>query len=136
MIPTFPTAVDRGNLTCIATAAYGNGESFSSGRCWPSDTGVPSWECQADCSLIYGPTGYCHHGALPWEGAGTPICANSTCDVGGIDCAEQGLACNVDTNECEPECASSADCTARGYPDNFQCDVDSQRCFIAGVPHP
>ncbi len=125
-----------GDLTCVPTTGYGNNQSFSSGRCWPAAEGVPSWECQADCSVIYGQTGYCHRGAQPWEGAGTPICANAQCSLGGVDCAQQGLACNVDTNQCEPECASSADCQARGYPDTYQCHTDSQRCFIAGVPHP
>lgn len=134
--PDVPDSCGGGDLACVATAGYGNDQSFSSGRCWPAATGVPSWECQADCSLPYGQNGYCHHGALSWEGAGTPICANALCNVGGVDCAEQGLACNVDSGECEPECTSSEQCTERGYPDTFQCDTDTQRCFVAGVPHP
>lgn len=134
--PDVPDSCGPGPLDCVPTAGYGADEAFSSGRCWPAAEGVPSWECQADCSMIYGQVGYCHHGALPWESAGTPICADSSCNAGGVECAEQGLACNVDTGMCEPECFTSQDCQDRGYPDNFACDVDSERCFIAGVPHP
>lgn len=131
-------------LTCYPSTGYATDRSFSTGRCWDSSDGPPSWECQADCHQIYGDSGFCHRGALPWEGAGTPICASTFCDVNGIECAENGLFCNVDSNQCEVECngpihqpdQGQYSCQGRGYSPEFSCNLDSQRCFIAGVPHP
>jgi len=125
-----------GGLTCLPSTAYGNDHSFSSARCWSSLTGVPEWECQADCSSIYGQKGYCYHGSaeLTPGKSGLTICATTECELA---CADSGLACNSDTNQCETECFSSDDCLARGYPDSFQCNPDAQRCYIGGIiPQP
>ena len=133
------------DLTCFGASGYGNGStSFSTGKCWSDTSGPPIWECEADCTAIYGGLGYCHHGALPWEGAGTPICASTYCDLGGVPCAEQGLFCNTDSGECEVECNGNLhnpaqglfSCQGRGYGSEFACNPDRQRCFIGGVAHP
>lgn len=132
-------------LTCFGASGYGNGStSFSSGKCWSETAGPPIWECESDCTAIYGGTGYCHHGALPWEAGGTPICASAMCALGGQQCAEQGLFCNADTGDCEVECNGAVhnpgnglfSCQGRGYGAEFACNLDSQRCFIGGVAHP
>jgi hypothetical protein len=142
--PNVADSCGAGDLVCIPATGYGAGSSFSTGRCWPADDGIPIWECQADCSTIYGETGYCHHGALPWEGAGTPICADALCEVGGVACAEEGLYCDPDSGDCVVECngpihdpdSGLFSCEGRGYPSEFACNLDSQRCFIDGVVHP
>jgi hypothetical protein len=144
--PNFPDSCGGGDLTCFPSTGYNeNGPSRSTGRCWSVADGPPDWECQADCHAIYGDLGYCYHGALPGgQGAGTPICANANCALNGVPCAEQGLFCNVDTDECVNECNGEIhdpdnglfSCEGRGYPPGFACDLASQRCFVDGVPHP
>lgn len=133
------------DLSCFGASGYGNGStSFSSGKCWSATAGPPIWECEADCTAVYGGLGYCHHGALPWEAAGTPICASTYCTLGGKVCAEQGLFCNADSGDCEIECNGNLhnpsqglySCQGRGYDAEFACNLDSQRCFIGGTAHP
>ena len=142
--PNEPDSCGPG-LACYGASGYGNDyTSYRSGKCWSNTNGPPIWECQADCTAVYGPTGYCHHGALPWETAGGPICASTLCDLGGKQCAESGLFCNADSGACEIECNGTLhnpdqglfSCQGRGYGAEFACNLASQRCFIGGVVHP
>lgn len=140
--PANPDSCAAG-LTCFESTGYAQNQSFSKGRCWDANDGPPDWECEGDCHAIYGDSGYCHHGVLPWEGAGTPMCASSFCDVDGVVCAQSGLFCNTDTDQCEVECNGAIhnpnqglfSCQGRGYPLQYGCHAASQRCFIGGVPH-
>ncbi|NJL29281.1 MAG: hypothetical protein HC897_16055, partial [Thermoanaerobaculia bacterium] len=95
------------------------------GRCWDIDTGVPEWECEADCAGMYNDYGWCvHHG--PWrdwmsdehpffaqyeQTYDHPICAEHTsCPDSGVGCAAEGTACQPDDGICAMECVSNADC--------------------------
>ena len=106
------------------------------GMCWTSKSGLPVWECEADCTHRYGKEGWCVNGSSWWSWAKTinpdvaklnpsypkPICAASvSCAASGLSCAAQGKACNTQTGKCVTECTKNADCQAAGYPEGFQC---------------
>lgn len=120
------------------------------GRCWRVDTGPPAWECQADCTAVYGDSGYCFHsGAWRsfWEDYdpqvseaidaaqdagsyyGEAICADWIgCDELGAACAAQGKACSYDA--CATECNVTADCDPNDgfplrYPSGFICTPEN-----------
>jgi hypothetical protein len=120
------------------------------GRCWRVDTGPPAWECQADCTEVYGDSGYCFHSGA-WrsfwesydpqvfeaidaaEDAGNDyseaICADWIgCEELGASCAAQGKACSYD--ECATECNVTADCDPNSgfplrYPAGFVCTPEN-----------
>lgn len=112
----------------------------SDGKCWDAYQGRPIWECPADCTSIYGDTGYCQH-AGPWldfmkediaainavsleEGPPHPvsICVDWHCPDAGIRCGWQGKAC-FNGDECVDECFETADCQDGdlNYPAGFVC---------------
>ena len=118
----------------------------SDGKCWDATQGRPDWECAADCSSLYGDTGYCQH-AGPWldymsehvaaigavaADVGTPayaepICVDWACPDSGIRCGWQGLAC-FNGDVCVEECAQNSDCQANdsapAYPNGFICSPE------------
>ena len=120
----------------------------SDGKCWDAQDGQPSWECQADCSGVYGDGyGYCFHAGAwrSWWEDHDPyvaeaideartdvhsyydasICADWVgCELDGASCAARGLACSNDA--CVTECTSTADCDPYDgyplrYPEGFIC---------------
>ena len=120
------------------------------GRCWRVATGPPEWECQADCTAIYGDSGYCFHSGAwrsywedhdpyVWEAIDAaqdqgvyyaqPICADWIgCDEFGASCAAKGQACSNDA--CATECTSSASCDPNSgfplrYPAGFICTPEN-----------
>jgi len=109
---------------------------WPNGKCYDSNRGLPSWECEADCTHRYANEGWCSQGSAWWgwlktvnDDAGKlnqtyqkPICAAFTsCTGSGLSCAAQGKACNTQTGKCVTECTTNAQCQAAGYPEGFQC---------------
>ncbi|WP_170319431.1 serine hydrolase [Polyangium spumosum] len=113
-------------LVCIPTTGYdSNGQgTFSSGKCALASEPLPSWDCPADCTKIYGDTGYCYHRE---EGGLFAMCADELDGLDGVICAISGTVWNG--SQCVNECASTAQCHTMGYPSAFVCNQDG-RCVL------
>ena len=108
---------------------------WPNGKCWDSNRGLPSWECEADCAHHYNTEGWCSHGGAWWTwltgvnpdvpknpSYSKPICAAAnSCAHSGLDCAAKGQACQPDTGKCIAECSPKVTCQKAGYPEGFQC---------------
>ena len=92
------------------------------GRCWDFDNGPPSWQCLANCEeLLNDSEATCYHR----HPSGEARCIDSGCSV------PASYNCWVTGNEppvcfdggCSSECATTADCSALGYPSAHECDL-------------
>lgn len=105
-----------------------SGLSCIGDRCWKDLP--PSWMCTANCTDIYGSSGYCHH-----DSAKGAVCYSASCDEPVTHYCDviAGAVCNPNVDGCEedgccvPECLADADCTALGYVGHF-CHLE--RCVL------
>jgi len=118
--------VQSPELMCIPTTGYNSNGlgTYSSGKCVLASEPLPSWDCQADCTMIYGNTGACYHRE---EGGLYAMCLDALDGLDGVQCAMMGTVWNG--TQCVNECASSADCHLRGYPSEFVCNAEG-RCIL------
>ena len=106
---------------------------WPNGKCWKS-SGLPTWECEADCAHHYNTEGWCSNGGAWWAWLKSvhpyaaslnpsyqkPICADAvSCTKSGLSCAAEGKACNA--GNCVTECTPKVSCQKAGYPEGFQC---------------
>ncbi|TKC97880.1 hypothetical protein E8A74_43605 [Polyangium fumosum] len=113
-------------LMCIPTTGYNSNGlgTYGSGKCVLVNEALPSWDCQADCTMIYGNTGVCYHRE---EGGLYAMCVDALDGPDGITCATMGTVWNG--TQCENECILPGDCQLRGYPIEFECNVEG-RCVL------
>ncbi len=114
-----------------------NQRSCEVGSCFGADTfngGIghcfltppPSWACLADCKRLFNSEQAWCYSDYP---TGRARCMDLFCDAPEADAcaAKDGKVCRE--GQCVSECANTAECKAKGYPESFECQ--SGRCEFA-----